>query len=52
MDIAAWDLEAEYLALGIASWACTLSPERMVLGGGVMQREELFPKIAAGVADC
>ncbi len=23
---AAWDLEAEYLALGIVSWTCTLSP--------------------------
>jgi fructokinase len=42
---AAWDLEAEYLALGIMSWICVLSPERIVLGGGVMQREQLFPKI-------
>jgi fructokinase len=47
---AAWDLEAEYLALGIVSWACTLSPERVVLGGGIMQREELFPKIRLRVA--
>src|SRR5579862_7150476 len=34
----AWDLEAEYLALGLVNWACTLSPETIVLGGGVMQR--------------
>jgi fructokinase len=47
---AAWDLEAEYLALGIVSWTCTLSPERIVLGGGVMQREELFPKVRSRVA--
>jgi fructokinase len=46
----AWDLEAEYLALGIVSWACTLSPERILLGGGIMQREELFPKVRARVA--
>jgi fructokinase len=36
-------LEAEYLALGVVNWVCTLSPQRVVLGGGVMQREELFP---------
>lgn len=47
----AWDLEAEYLALGIVGWACTLSPERVVMGGGVMQRAELFPKIRARVAE-
>jgi fructokinase len=47
----AWDLEAGYLALGIVSWACTLSPERIVLGGGVVQREELFPKIRVRVAE-
>jgi fructokinase len=46
-----WDLEAEYLALGIVSWTCTLSPERIVLGGGVMQRRELFPKIRSRVAE-
>ena len=47
----AWELEAEYLALGIMSWICTLSPERIVLGGGVMQREELFPRIRMRVAE-
>jgi fructokinase len=48
---AAWDLEAEYLALGIVSWTCTLAPERVILGGGVMGREELFPKIRRRVAE-
>lgn len=47
---AAWALEAEYLALGIVNWTCTLSPERIVLGGGVMQRGELFPQIRERVA--
>jgi fructokinase len=47
---AAWDLEADYLALGIVNWACTLAPERIILGGGIMGRKELWPKIGARVA--
>src|ERR1019366_9526171 len=43
----AWDLEARYLALGLATWVCTLSPQRIVLGGGVMQQGRLFPTIRA-----
>ena len=42
---AAWDLEAEYLALGILNWTCTLAPERIILGGGVLQRSGLIGKI-------
>jgi fructokinase len=38
-------LEAEYLALGLANWVCTLSPQRVVLGGGVMRQGHLFPLI-------
>jgi fructokinase len=44
-DHAGWKLEAHYLALGLAAWVCTLSPERIVLGGGVMQQEHLFPMV-------
>lgn len=43
----AWVLEAHYLALGLANWVCTLSPKRMILGGGVMQQQWLFPMIRA-----
>ena len=45
----AWELEAEYLALGIVTWTCTLSLERVILGGGIMQREELYPMIRSRV---
>jgi fructokinase len=38
-----WELEARYLALGLANWVCTLSPQRIVMGGGVMQQPHLFP---------
>ena len=42
---AAWDLEAHYLALGLAAFTCILAPERILLGGGVMEQTHLFPKI-------
>jgi fructokinase len=41
----AWPLLAHYLALGIVNLVCTLSPQRIVVGGGVMARPELFPLI-------
>jgi fructokinase len=44
-DHPAWALEAHYLALGLATWVCTVSPERILLGGGVMQQASLFPLI-------
>jgi fructokinase len=37
-----WMLEAQYLALGLVSWVCTLSPQRIIMGGGVMQQPHLF----------
>jgi fructokinase len=40
-----WELEARYLALGLVSVICVLSPERIVLGGGVMSRPELLPLV-------
>ncbi|HEX5227488.1 MAG TPA: ROK family protein [Bryobacteraceae bacterium] len=48
---AAWDLEAEYLALGFASLACSLSPQRIVVGGGVARRSQLFPTIRLRMAE-
>lgn len=44
-DHPAWPLEAHYLALAVANFICSLSPQRIVLGGGVMQRSQLFPWI-------
>lgn len=45
----AWDLESEYLALAIVNLVHVLSPERVVLGGGVMKRHFLFPSIRSKV---
>jgi fructokinase len=40
-----WNLEADYLASALMNYILTLSPKKIVLGGGVMQREFLFPKV-------
>jgi fructokinase len=42
---AVWELEATYLALGLVSVICVLSPERIVLGGGVMRQPRLLPLV-------
>lgn len=44
-DESAWRLVAEYLALGIVNLISLLSPERIVIGGGVMQQPLLLPLI-------
>ena len=44
-DEAIWELEARYLALGLVSVICVLSPERIVLGGGVMSAPGLLPLV-------
>jgi fructokinase len=44
-DHPAWALEARYLALALNDFVCTLSPRRIILGGGVMERLSLFAKI-------
>ncbi len=41
----AWELEAEYIALALASFICTLSPEKIILGGGVAQQPQLLPLV-------
>jgi fructokinase len=43
----AFALEARYLALGLATWVCTLSPQRIIVGGGVMEHRALFPMVRA-----
>lgn len=41
-DHPAWPLEARYLALALQAIVCTLSPQRIVLGGGVMAQPTLL----------
>ncbi len=50
-DHPAWELEAQYLALGLVNLVCSLSPQRIILGGGVMEQEQLFPLIRRRVQE-
>ena len=50
-DHPAWGLEAEYLALGLVNIICILSPQRIIMGGGVMEQRHLFPLVRARVRD-
>jgi fructokinase len=47
----AWALEADYLALGILSIVCVASPQRVVVGGGVMERGPLIGAVRSRLRD-
>ena len=40
-----WELEARYLALGLVCVMSVLSPQRIILGGGVMRCDALLPLV-------
>jgi fructokinase len=44
-DPAVWELEAHYVALGLVNVICTLSPQRIILGGGVPKQPALLPLV-------
>lgn len=44
-DHIAWEIEAHYLAQACAALACILSPEKILLGGGVLERAGLLDKV-------
>jgi fructokinase len=48
-DHPGWEFEAHYLALALVNFICTLSPQRIILGGGVMKQTVLFPMVRAKV---
>ena len=49
IDHPAWGLEANYIAQALMNFVLTLSPQRIILGGGVMQQQQIFPLIRAKV---
>ncbi|TLS53697.1 ROK family protein [Paenibacillus antri] len=48
-DHPAWGIEAFYIAQAVSSAILLLSPKRVILGGGVMKQEQLFPLVRAEV---
>ncbi|MFM8874806.1 MAG: ROK family protein [Anaerolineae bacterium] len=50
-DHIAWDLEAEYIAQALANYVFTLSPQRIIIGGGVGSLSHLLPKVQKRTRD-
>ncbi len=50
-DDKVWDLESTYIAQALCTYILTLSPQIIILGGGVMHQEQLFPLIRKKVLD-
>jgi fructokinase len=50
-DHRAWPLEAHHLALALVNFVCTLSPQRILMGGGVMKQRQLLPLIRREVLE-
>ena len=40
-----WDMESYYLAQALVNYILILSPQKIIMGGGVMKQKQLFPKI-------
>jgi len=51
IDHPAWALEAHYLASGLVNFILTLSPQRIIIGGGVMAQTHLLPMVRAQVRE-
>ena len=44
-DPAVWELEAKYIAQAMTTVTYMLSPQKIILGGGVMDQVQLFPLV-------
>lgn len=48
-DHPGWELEARYIALALSNFILILSPQCIILGGGVMAQAQLFPLVRKNV---
>lgn len=46
-----WELEAFYIAQAVINYIYAYSPRKIILGGGVMKQEQLFPLIRKAVKE-
>ncbi len=46
-----WELESAYIAQALSTYILTLSPQIIILGGGVMHQMQLFPLIRKKVVE-
>ena len=46
-----WELEAYYLAYAITNYIFVLSPQKIIVGGGVMHQEQMFPLVRKKVTE-
>ncbi len=46
-----WEMEAYYIAQAIANYILTYSPQKIILWGGVMHQEQLFPMVRSKVEE-
>lgn len=47
----AWELEAHYLALACVNFVTTLSPQKIIIGGGVGSAPQIFPMLRPKVRE-
>jgi len=40
-----WDMEAGYIASALVNFILSLAPQRIIIGGGVMQKSFMFPAV-------
>ena len=46
-----WEMEAFYLAQALVNYILILSPQKIIMGGGVMKQKQLFPLIRKNVKE-
>jgi fructokinase len=46
-----WDVEANYIASALVNYILSLAPERIIIGGGVMQKSSMFPSVRKKVRE-